>query len=370
MPCATRMPPGLIVLALAAALLLSACGRGAPEQRVVQVYNWYDYLDPQVLRDFEARTGIRVGYNVFDSNDTLEAKLLAGHSGYDVVFPSAAYLQRLARTGVFAPLDTGQLSHRANLDPALMQKLAGYDPGNAHALIYTWGITGLAYDTGKLRARLPDAPFDSWSLLLNPKIAARFADCGIGLYESPGVIIPSVLAWLGEDPNSEDPALLARAEAALLAIRPYIRKITVDSLVQDLATGELCLVIASNGDALQARERARAVGKPREIGFTSPREGAVLWFDVAAILADAAHPREAHQFLDFLLEEGVAATNSNTIGFPNGNQAAQPQLRPELRNAQAYPDAARAASLFPETAKSDAYVRLRTRTWTRFRTAR
>lgn len=358
----------LLCLALGLGLLLAGCSGDAGGEKIVQVYNWYDYIDPQTLKEFEARTGIHVRYDVFDSNNTLEAKILAGRSGYDVVFPSAAYLQRMVRAGVFARLDRSQLPNLANMDPAIMQRLASYDTGNEHAVVYTWGITGLAYDSQKLLARMPDAPLDSWSLLLDPKIAARFSDCGIGLYESPAIIIPSVLAWLGADPNSEDPALLARAAEVLKAVRPYIRKISVDSLVQDLATGELCLIIASNGDAIQARERAKSVGKPLQIGFTSPREGAAMWFDVAAMPADAPHPRAAHEFINFLMDAEVAATNSNTTTFPNGNAASQQRLHAELRNAVAFPDPKRATALFPELPKSDDYVRQRTRVWTRFRT--
>jgi putrescine transport system substrate-binding protein len=358
----------IVSLILAACLLLAACGSRDGGEDLVQVYNWYDYIDPQSLKAFEARTGIHVRYDVFDSNNSLEAKLLTGHCGYDVVFPSAAYLQRMARAGVFASLDRSQLPNLANMDSAIMQRLAGYDAGNEHAVVYTWGITGLAYDTGKILARLPDAPLDSWSLLLDPKIAAHFSDCGIGLYESPGIIIPSVLAWMGEDPNSEDPGLLDRAEQVLKAVRPYIRKISMDSLVQDLASGELCLIIASNGVAIQARERAKSADPARQIGYTSPREGAAMWFDVAAVPADAPHPHAALQFINFLMDAQVAATNSNTIGFPNGNAASQSALRPELRNAKVFPDARRAERLFAELPKSDDSVRLRTRVWTRFRT--
>jgi putrescine transport system substrate-binding protein len=361
---------GTLLLALAACGRDSAGDAPAPpdDAQVVHVYNWYDYIDPQALRAFEAQTGIHVRYDLFDSNNSLEAKLLAGRSGYDVVFPSAAYLQRMTRAGVFRKLDKSQLRNLPNLDSGIMRRLAEYDPGNEHAVVYTWGITGFAYDAGKIRARLPDAPLDSWSMLFDPKIAAKLADCGIGLYESPYVIFPSVLAWLGEDPNSEDPRALDRAAQALKAVRPYIRKVTEGSLVEDLATGELCLVIASNGDAMQIAERARAAGREVQIGFSTPREGAVMWFDVAAIPADAPHPRNAERFIDFLLDAKIAAANSNVTGFPNGNAASQPLLKPELRNAQVFPDAERAARLFPELPKSEDYVRLRTRAWTRFKT--
>jgi putrescine transport system substrate-binding protein len=357
-------------------LLLAGCGHSnAPahpdavaEENIVNVYNWYDYIKPEVLRKFEAKFAVQVHYAVFDSNNTLEARLLAGHSGYDVVFPSGAYLESMIAAGVFRPLDKSRLPNLRNLDPAIMQRLAAHDPGNAHAIDYTWGITGIAYDEAKIRARLPQAPVDSWSLMFDPQVAAHFADCGIGLYESPNVIVPSVLAWLGEPPDSEDAGKLARAQTALLAVRPYIRKISSGSLVDDLSTGELCIIIASNGDAMQAQERARIAANGMRIRYSIPKEGAVMWFDVAAIPTDAPHPGNAHRLIDFLMDPAIAAENSNAIHYPNGNAAAQPLLQPELTNASIFPSAELAARLIPERAKSEEYVRLRTRMWTRFRT--
>jgi putrescine transport system substrate-binding protein len=357
-------------------LLLAGCGHSnAPahpdagvEEKVVNVYNWYDYIKPEVLRKFEAKYGVQVHYAVFDSNNTLEARLLAGHSGYDVVFPSGAYLESMIAAGVFRPLDKSRLPNLKNLDPAIMQRLAAHDPGNAHAIDYTWGITGIAYDEAKIRARMPQAPVDSWSLMFDPQVAAHFADCGIGLYESPNVIVPSVLAWLGEPPDSEDAGKLARAQTALLAVRPYIRKISSGSLVDDLSTGELCIIVASNGDAMQAQERARIAANGMRIRYNIPKEGAVMWFDVAAIPTDAPHPGNAHRLIDFLMDPAVAAENSNAIHFPNSNAAAQPLLQPELTNASIFPSSELAARLIPERAKSEEYVRLRTRMWTRFRT--
>jgi putrescine transport system substrate-binding protein len=358
---------------------LAACGHpgsdspqhaAAAEEPVVNVYNWYDYIEPAVLRKFEARYHVQVHYNVFDSNNTLEAKMLAGHSGYDVVFPSGAYLESLNAAGVFRPLDKSRLPNLKNLDSRIMERLAAHDPGNVHAVDYTWGITGMAYNVAAIQARLPQAPLDSWSLMFDPKMAARLADCGIGLYESPNVIVPSVLAWLREPPNSEDPGELEQAQRALLAVRPYIRKISSGSLVDDLATGELCLIIASNGDALQARERTRIAANGIRIGFSIPKEGAVMWFDAAAIPTDAPHPDNAHRLIDFLMDPAIAAENSNAIHFPNGNAIAQSMLEPELTNAAIFPSGERAEHLIPERAKSEGYVRLRTRMWTRFRTGK
>jgi putrescine transport system substrate-binding protein len=365
----------VIMLGLLGALL-GGCGASAPShpadtaagERVVNVYNWYDYIKPEVLKQFQAQTGILVHYSVFDSNETLAAKLLAGHSGYDVVFPSASYLQMLQQAGAIGPLDQSRLPNLANMDPVIMGELARHDPGNAHAVVYAWGITGFAYDEAQIRSRFHEAPVDSWAMLFDPKIAAHFADCGIGLYESPAVIVASVLAWLGEKPDSEDPKVLERAGAALMAVRPYIRKIGSDSLVAQLAEGDLCLIIASNGDAQQVKERVRIAGSSRVIGYSIPREGAVMWIDTAAIVADAPHPDNARRFINFLMDAGVAAQNANAIHFPNGNAASQPLVQAQLTNAAIYPRGAQAARLIPERLGSDTFVRLRTRMWTRFRT--
>ena len=359
--------------------LLAGCGgstpahttaSAAPAEQVVNVYNWYDYIKPEVLKQFQMKTGIHVHYDVFDSNETLAAKLLAGHSGYDVVFPSSSYLQMLQQAGAIGTLDKAALPNLANMDPVIMSELARHDPGNAHAVVYAWGITGFAYDEAQIHSRLPQAPVDSWAMLFDPKIAAHFADCGIGLYESPAVIVASVLAWLGEKPDSEDPKVLARAEAALMAVRPFIRKIGSDSLVAQLAEGDLCLIIASNGDALQVKERVRVAGSTRTIGYSIPREGAVMWIDTAAIVADAPHPDNARRFINFLMDAQVAAQNANAIHFPNGNAASQALVQAQLTNAAIYPSGALATRLIPERLGSDAFVRLRTRMWTHFRTGR
>jgi putrescine transport system substrate-binding protein len=357
-------------------LALGGCGSSTPAptagtgERVVNVYNWYDYIKPEILRQFQTQTGIQVHYSVFDSNETLAAKLLAGHSGYDVVFPSSAYLQMLQLAGAIRPLDKSKLPNLANMDPVIMGELARHDPDNAHAVVYAWGITGFAYDEAQIRSRLPQAPVDSWAMLFDPKVASHFADCGIGLYESPAVIVASVLAWLGEKPDSEDPKVLERAAAALMAVRPFIRKIGSDSLVAQLAEGDLCLIIASNGDALQVRERVRVAGSNRTIGYSIPREGAVMWIDTAAVVADAPHPDNALRFISFLMDAQVAAQNANAIHFPNGNAASQPLVQAQLTNAVIYPQGAQAARLIPERLGSDAFVRLRTRMWTRFRTGK
>jgi len=361
-----------VVAGLGAAGLLAACGgqRAAREENVVNLFNWYDYLAPDVLKDFEARTGIVPRYDTFDSVQALEAKLLAGRSGYDVVFPSAATLHRLAAAGVFQPLDRMRLAGYGNLDTKFLERLSPYDPGHRFAVPYAWGITGIGIDVARVRERLGDAPPASWALLFDPPTLAKLASCGVGLYESPTTIFPSALAWLGLPPTTDDVSLLERAGEALLAARPHLRKVSQDSLVEDLATGALCVIIASDGDVRQAQERSRIAGRHAELAFIAPQEGATLWFDVAAIPVDAPHAGNAYRFIDFLLEAGPAAANTRAIGFPNCNAAAQALLPPALTNAVLWPQGDAAAHLFPEADHDGTYVRQRTRIWTRFRTGR
>jgi len=215
----------------------AASGTSATEEKILNVYNWADYIEPKVLEDFQKETGIKVRYDVFDSNEVLETKLLTGDSGYDVVVPSAYFLERQIKAGVFRTLDKTQLPHLQNQDPELQAVVAKHDPDNAHSVIYMWGTTGIGYDALKIRAIMPDAPVDSWNLILDPKIVARFKDCGVSVLEDPTDMVATVLLWLGKDPNSESAADLALAEAKLLAIRPYIRTITSSTYTDDLANG-------------------------------------------------------------------------------------------------------------------------------------
>ena len=296
---------------IACALLLAGCGRKAEgpaaggeaapagaEEKVLNVYNWSDYVDPAIIEQFTAETGIKVNYDVFDSNEVLETKLLTGNSGYDVVVPSAYFLERQIQAGVFRKLDPSKLPNLANMDPELQQRAAAHDPGNEHAVIYMWGTTGIGYDAGKIEAIMPDAPVDSWSLIFDPDIVSRFKDCGVSVLEDPTDIVGTVLLWLGRDPNSEAQEDLDAAEAALLAIRPYIRKISSAQVIEDLANGEVCIAVGYSGDVLQAQSRAEETGQAVDIRYSIPNEGALLWFDTLAIPADAAHPANAHAFID------------------------------------------------------------------------
>jgi putrescine transport system substrate-binding protein len=346
-----------------------AAGGGKSSGEIVNVYNWSDYIDPEVIKGFEQETGIKVRYDVFDSNEVLETKLLTGNSGYDVVVPSAYFLERQVKAGVFAPLDKAKLPGLANVDPELARSAARHDPDNAHSVVYMWGTTGIGYDRAKVAAIMPDAPLDSWQLIFDPAILSRFKDCGISMLDDPTDMIGTALLYLGKDPNSEAAADLKAAEAVLMKIRPYLRTIHSSQYIDQLANGELCIVVGYSGDVLQASDRAEEAGKPLDIGYSIPREGALMWFDTLAIPADAAHKEAAHRFIEYLLRPEVAAKNSNFVNYANANSKATALVNEELRNdAGIYPPADVKARLQPSVAKSAEFTRELNRTWTRFMT--
>jgi putrescine transport system substrate-binding protein len=374
---------GAASVTLLAAALVTGCGRkpegpaGAPaaptgaEEKVLNVYNWSDYIDPAVIERFTQETGIKVRYDVFDSNEVLETKLLTGNSGYDVVVPSAYFLERQIQAGVFRKLDQAKLPNRSNLDADLMQRAAGHDPGNEHGVVYMWGTTGIGYDAAAVAKIMPDAPVDSWNLVFDPAVIARFKDCGVSVLDDPTDMVATVLLWLGKDPNSQSEADLKLAEEKLMAIRPYIRSIHSSQYIEALANGEICIAVGYSGDMLQARDRAAEAGKPVDIRYSIPKEGALMWFDTLAIPADAAHPDNAHAFINFLMKPEVAAANSNFVNYANANAAATALVNEELRNdAGIYPTAAVKARLRPNLAKSAEFTRLLNRSWTRFVTGR
>ena len=381
-----RAPTLAAMATLLVAIVVAGCGRkpaepaadaasgaagAAAEDKVLNVYNWSDYIDPAVIEDFQKETGIQVRYDVFDSNEVLETKLLTGNSGYDVVVPSAYFLERQVKAGVFRKLDKAQLPNLANLDPELLQRAAGHDPGNEHGVVYMWGTTGIGFDAAKVKAIMPDAPVDSWRLVFDPAVAAKFKDCGISVLEDPTDMVGTVLLWLGKDPNSQSAADLQLAEEALLKVRPFIRMISSSQYIEALANGEICIAVGYSGDVLQARDRAAEAGKPVDIRFSIPQEGALMWFDTLAIPADAKHPGNAHLFIDYLLRPEVAARNSDFVNYANANVKATELVNEELRNDPGiYPTAETKARLQPNLSKSAEFTRLLNRSWTRFTTGR
>lgn len=374
--------PKLLLALVGAGLVVAGCGKKsdekaaqrAPEasdQKVVHVYNWANYIEPSLLEKFTAETGIKVVYDVYDSNELLESKLMAGKSGYDVVVPTASFLERQVDAGVFLPLDRAQIPNWKNLDPEIHERIALHDPGNQHSVDYMWGTTGIGYNEGKVKAIMPDAPVDSWKLILDPKVAAKFQDCGISVLDGPTDVLPGVLAYLGLDPTSESEADLAKAEETLMAIRPYLRMIHSSNYIDALANGEICIALGWSGDVLQARDRASEAGLEHVIKYFVPKEGTIIWFDLLAIPRDAPHPGNAHAFVNFLQRAEVAAANSNFINYANGNAASFPMIDESIRNDPAiYPPAEVKAKLFPDLAESEEFSRALNRSWTRFVTGK
>jgi putrescine transport system substrate-binding protein len=365
------MRRGFLVLALAVAGAFSPAPAPA-QQRFVNVYNWSDYVDPTVLEAFTKETGIRVRYDTFDSNDTLETKLLAGKSGYDVVVPTAYFLQRQIKAGVFQKLDKAKLPHLGAAWPAIDKHLAAYDPGNQFAVNYMWGTVGIGYNVKKMHDVLgAAATIDSWNTVFVPSELAKFKDCGVHMLDSSDDILPAALHYLKLDPNSTDQGDLEKAADLVAKVRPSVRKFHSSEYLNALASGEICLVVGWSGDVKQAQKRAAEAKNGVVIGYAIPKEGAQMVFDNLAIPKDARNVGEAHAFIDYLLRPEVAAKNTNFLGYPNGNLASQPLIDPALRNDRTiYPDEATMARLYTINAHDVRTTRLMNRLWTKVKTGR
>jgi putrescine transport system substrate-binding protein len=364
--------PRAKTLACIAALTALTLAHAAAEDsgRIVNVYNWSDYIDPAVIEDFTTETGIKVRYDTFDSNDILETKLLAGHSGYDVVVPTAYFLQRQITAGVFQKLDRSKLPNLANLWPEITQRLAQYDPGNQYAVNYMWGTVGIGYNVAQARARLGGhAAIDSWDVVFKPEELAKFKDCGVHMLDSSDDILPAALHYLHLDPNATGAADLQEAADLVAKVRPSVRKFHSSEYISALAGGEICFVVGYSGDVKQAQKRAAEAKNGIEIGYAIPKEGAQLWFDNLAVPRDAPHPAEAHAFINYLQKPQVAAKNSNFISYANGNLASQKFIDPAvLEDRTIYPDAATMSRLYTISAKDARTTRLMNRLWTRIKT--
>ena len=346
-----------------------SAGETAHADKVVNLYIWSDYLAPDTIANFEKQTGIKVNVAVFDTNETLETKLLAGSSGYDVVVPTASYFERQIKAGVYKTLDKSKLPNLKNMDPQLMLLVAMHDPGNDHGIIYLWGTNGIGFNAKMVKAALPDAPLDTWKLVFDPAYASKLAKCGISILDSPAEMLRAVYSYLGRDPNSQKAEDLADAEKILMAIRPYIRNINSSEYIEALANGDLCLSVGYNGDVLQARDRAREAGKGIEFQYIVPKEGSILWFDMLAIPKDAPHPEAAYAFMNYVLEPKVMAQISNHKRFANADAASLPLVDASVRDDPAiYPTPDIRKRLSVQLADSAEQTRAITRVWQRFKT--
>jgi putrescine transport system substrate-binding protein len=366
---------------LALGLVLTAgCGGGGKSAtdtaankgggaKVLNLYIWSDYLAQNTVPEFEQRFGIKVHAAYFDTNETLETKLLAGNSGFDIVVPTASYFERQIKAGAFLTLDKSKLPNLSNMDPQLMAKVALHDPGNAHGVIYLWGTNGIGYNEKMVKALMPDAPLDSWRLVFDPEVAAKLAKCGISLLDSPAEMLRAVYSFMGKDPNSQSADDLAQAEAVLAKIRPYIRNFSSSEYIEALANGDLCISVGYNGDVMQARDRAREANKGIDIKYAVPKEGSILWFDMLAIPKDAPDPDSAYAFMNYMMTPQVIADVSNFKRYANANAASQSLVLPAVKDDPGiYPPLDQRQKLAVQLADSPEQTRAITRVWQKFKT--
>jgi len=358
--------------------VLAGCGRqpaspgdsaSSGGDKVLNLYIWSDYLASDTLSNFEKQTGIKVNVAYFDTNETLETKLLAGSSGFDVVVPTASYFERQIKAGVYLALDKSKLPNLKNMDPQLMQLVARHDPGNAHGIIYLWGTNGIGYNEKMVQAALPGVALDTWKLAFDPAYVSKLAKCGVSVLDSPAEMLRAVYNYLGKDPNSQSADDLAEAEKVLMAMRPFVRNINSSEYIEALANGDLCLSVGYNGDVLQARDRARDAGKGIDIRYFVPREGTILWFDMLAIPKDAPHQDAAYAFMNYVMEPHVIADISNHKRFANANAASTPFVDKSVTGDPGiYPTEETRKRLSVQLADSPEQTRAITRVWQRFKT--
>lgn len=349
---------------LALAALMAAGVAGAEE---VRVYNWSDYIDESLLTKFETETGIKLIYDVFDSNELLETKLLAGSSGYDVVVPTGSFLQRQISAGVFRKLDKSKLPNLVNVWDVIAGRTAKYDPGNEYSVNYMWGTTGIGVNINKVKEVLgEDAPVDSLALIFDPANMEKLSKCGVHFLDAPAELIPAALKYIGENPDAQDIETISKAEPVLTAVAPFVLKFHSSEYINALANGDICVAFGWSGDILQARDRAAEANNGVEIEYHIPKEGALMWFDQLAIPVDAPNPDGALKFINFMLDPQNAAAASNYVFYANGNKASQAFLNADVIGDTAiYPDAETVANLFTTSPWDPKVNREATRLWTR-----
>lgn len=359
-----------LLLISAAGVMLAAYASGAEEKRLY-IYNWNDFIGLTTIAKFEAQTGIKVTYDVYDAEETMEARLMAGGSGYDIVSASTDFFSREIKAGVYESLDKSKLPNWRNLDPKILAIQAPYDPGNAHAVPYLHSINGFAYNVDMVKARMPNAPTDSLDMLFKPEVVSKFADCGVTFLDSAEDTIQLAMKYLGLDPNSTKREDFKAAEALLLKVRPYIRSFDSSEYLNGLANQEVCVAMSWSSDYAQSRARAKAVGVNVNLAFTVPKEGANETFSALLIPEGAPHPEAAYQFINFILRPDIIAEITNSIYYGNDNLAARPLIDPRiLADATLYPTPEIESRLYRSAEVSAATERIRTRTWTKIKTAK
>lgn len=362
----------LVAGLVAGTVLVAGAGAALADAGKVAIYNWNDYIGPNTLETFTKETGLKTSYDLYDSLEVLESKIAVGHTGYDLIVPTAEpSLARLIAGKAVRPLDKSKIPNLANLDPELMKRLETTDPGNKYGVIYQWGTIGLGLIPEKIKALAPDAPLDSWDLILKPELVKKVAPCGVTFLDSEIDVIPTVLNYLGLNPNSEKAEDLAKVEALLKKVRPYIKTFVTGQNINNLAGGDTCVVFGYSGDMLQAKARAAEAKAAFTVEYTAPKEGTQLWFDTMAIPADSPNPDGAHAFINYVLKPEVMAGISNTTQYANAVPASYPQIDAAIRdNPSVFPPAAAKAKMFTIKQVSPEVQRARTRMWTRLKTGK
>jgi putrescine transport system substrate-binding protein len=358
-----------LLAAIAAVTAVSSLDPAMAEDKVLNVYNWADYIGSDTIADFEQETGIKVRYDNFDSYETLDAKVLTGSTGYDIIFPDSTLAYHHIRAGLYLPIDKSKLSNYGNLDPLLLEQMSQVDPGNAFVVPYMWWTNGISYDVDKVKARVPDAPVDSLKLVFDPAVVSKFQDCGVWFLDSPGDVMGLALRYLGKDPNTNDPNEIKAAGDLLKAVQPFVTKFDSAGMINAQADGSACLVINWSGAVLQATTRAAEAKNGLKIVYALPKEGANIAFDGMAIPKDAPHPEAALAFLNYMLRPEVIAKVTNEVSYANANRASWPFVSSELTSDPAvFPDDATKARLYPTIPRTEEGLRALTRAWTAVKT--
>lgn len=361
------------LMALAAASLATAAATWLPPPAKadgeLNIYNWADYIGENTVANFEKEYNVKVRYDTFDSNETLESKLVVGSTGYDIVFPSSNIFKRLIKAGIFQKLDKSKLANWKNLDPFVLTNQAAADPGNEYAEPYMWGTNGFTYNVKLIKDRMPDAPVDSLAMLFDPAVVSKFQDCGVSLLDSPEDVLPLALAYMGKDPTSQNPGDIVAATDMLMKIRPFLKLFDSQQYLNSLPNGDMCLVMTWSGDYAVAANRATEAGLDIELAYTIPKEGSNIWFDAMLIPSDAPNPDNAHLFLNYMMRPDVIADATNYIYYANGNLASRPMILPEiLEDPAIYPGEDVQKRMFPSVERDEKVQRVITREWTRLKT--
>jgi putrescine transport system substrate-binding protein len=359
----------LKAVVLGAAALAAGSVSAQAQDKALNIYNWSDYIAEETVPGFEKETGIKVQYDVYDSNEMLEAKLMAGGTGYDLVHPSGAFLGRQIVAGIYQPIDPAKIPNYKNLDPKLMELLAAFDPGNKYAVPWFWGTTGIGYNVAEINKRMPDAPVNSLDILFKPELAQKFADCGISMLDAPSEVLQIALNYLGKDPYTASAEDYAAAEKLLLGVRPYVKYFHSSSYINDIASGSICLALGWSGDFSIAGARAEEAKNGIEIAYSIPKEGTIIWMDVIAMPADAVNVEQAYQWINYNLDTNVAVANANYVAYGSPVASALPLIDKELLDdPNIYPPKEVQDHLFPDKVATPEVERLRTRTWTKIKT--